>query len=175
MAIVHATSINPSKAEILEGLFGEPVEIIGAYRFDDPEGEVGVEGLIVTAAGGLRHVLMTYRGAPLEGADEHLLSRMEHGTLGHRWVYDGLGDPVAIGCLERALAGEQQQATLEVYDGDMLVEVREPTVRVAVVEGDRAVQRGLVIAGDLAEPLPSDGAHLVATWDGGEAVVVALA
>lgn len=174
MAIVHATSINPSKAEILEGLFGGPVEILGAYRFDDPEGEVGVEGLILHAPGGLRHVVMTYRGAPLDGADEHLLSTMEHGVLGQRWIYDGLGDPVAIGCFERALAGEQHQATLEVYDGDTLVEVREPSVRVAAVEGNRVVQGGLAIAGDLAEPLPSDCAHLVATWDGGEAVVAAL-
>lgn len=174
MAILHATSISPSKAEILENLFGGPVEILGTYRFDDPDGEVGVEGLIATAPGGLRHVVMTYRGAPLDGAGEHLLTTMEHGVLGQRWVYDGLGDPVAVACFERALRGEQQQAVLQVFDGAELVDTRDPTVRVALVEGNRSDIRGLAVAGDLAEPLPSDGAHLHATWDGGEAVVAAL-
>jgi hypothetical protein len=174
MAIVHATSITPSKTEILESLFGEPVEIVGAYRFDDPDGEVGVEGLIVTVGAALRHVVMTYRGAPLEGAEEHLLSTMEHGVLGDRWIYDGLGDPVALGCFERALRDEQRQATLEVFDSGRLVEKRSSTVTVTFVHGDSAERRGLAIAGDLAEPLETTGAHLRATWAGGEAVVAAL-
>ncbi|BBH18021.1 hypothetical protein Back2_23080 [Nocardioides baekrokdamisoli] len=174
MAIVHSTTIKPSKPEILETLFGGPVEILGAYRFDDPDGEVGVEGLIVTAPGGPRHVVMTYRGAPLDGADEHLLSTMEHGVLGQRWIYDGLGDPVALACFDRALRGEQRQARLEVFDGDDLVETRDSTVRIALVEGEGSGRHGLLIAGDLADPIPSDGSHLHATWDGGEAVIVAL-
>ena len=174
MAIVHATSISPSKQEILEKLFGEPVEIVGAYRFDDPDGEVGVEGLIVTVGTALRHVVMTYRGAPLEGADEHLLSTMEHGVLGDRWIYDGLGDPVALGCFERALRGEQEQAMLEVFDGDELVDTRSSTVSLTLVEGDSVEHRGLAIAGDLAQPLDAGGAHLHATWAGGEAVIAAL-
>lgn len=174
MAIVHATTIKPSKAEILEALFGGPVEILGAYRFDDPDGDVGVEGMVVTSPGGLRHVVMTYRGAPLDGADEHLLSTMEHGVLGKRWIYDGLGDPVALGCFERALRGDQEQAVLEVFKGEELVQTRESTVRVALVEGDGSDRHGVVIAGDLAEPLPSDGAHLQARWDGGQAIVAAL-
>lgn len=174
MAIVHATSISPTKAEILENLFGGPVDIRGAYRFDDPDGEVGVEGLIVNAPDGLRHVVMTYRGAPLGGAEEHLLSTMEHGVLGQRWIYDGLGDPVALACFDRALRGEQQQARLEIFDGDDLVETRDSTVRIAVVEGDRAEHRGLVIVGDLSQPIDAGGAQLRATWADGGAVVAAL-
>ncbi|HZP14856.1 MAG TPA: hypothetical protein VFA96_03455 [Nocardioides sp.] len=174
MATVHATTISPSKQEILEGLFGEPVEIVAAYRFDDPNGEVGVEGLIVTVGTGLRHVVMTYRGAPLEGGEEQLLSTMEHGVLGDRWIYDGLGDPVALGCFERALRGEQQQARLEIFDGDDLVETRDSTVTVALVDGHRSEHRGLAIAGDLAQPLDASGAHLHATWAGGDAVIAAL-
>lgn len=174
MAIVHPTTLKPTKPEILTELFDSPVEIVGTYRYDDPAGEVGVEGLMITVGAELRHVVMTYRGAPLDGAEQHLLSTMEHGVLGQRWVYDGLGDPVAIACFERALAGEKQQATLDVYAGDTLVEVREPTARVALIDGDRSGQRGLAIAGELAHPLTADGAHLLVTWDGGHAVVAAL-
>ena len=174
MAIVHPTTIKPTKQEILEQLFEAPVEVAGTYRFDDPAGEVGVEGLIVRVGDDLRHVVMTYRGAPLEGAEEHLLSTMEHGVLGKRWVYNGLGDPVALGCFDRALRGEQQQAALEIYDGHTLIETRKPTATVRLVEGATG-QGGVAIAGALSPDLFSDAARLVATWDGGEAVVAALA
>ena len=39
---------------------------------------------------------LTYRGAELEGAEEHLIGTTEHSELGRRWVYDGCGDPVFV-------------------------------------------------------------------------------
>ncbi|MFF4908404.1 hypothetical protein ACFY2T_26470 [Streptomyces sp. NPDC001260] len=40
------------------------------------------------------HVPLTYRGAPLPGAEHALVGTMEHGVLGPRWAYDGCHDPV---------------------------------------------------------------------------------
>lgn len=56
-----------------------------SFRYDDPEGEVGIETLIVRVADGeLLHVPVTYRGAPLEGAEPWLMGTMEHSVLGSR-------------------------------------------------------------------------------------------
>ncbi|MQA02519.1 MAG: hypothetical protein GEV07_07285 [Streptosporangiales bacterium] len=120
MAILHRATVTPSKPELVEswldqqpwGGSGE-IETIGSYRFDDPEGEVGVEAMLVRRAGRVLQVPMTYRAAPLEHAEAHLIGRAEHSVLGTRWVYDGTRDPVALECFTRALAGEQEQATLD--------------------------------------------------------------
>ena len=39
---------------------------------------------------------VTYRDAPLPGADAWLIGTMDHSVLGKRWVYDGVGDPVYL-------------------------------------------------------------------------------
>ena len=69
-----------------------------SWRLDDPAGEVGVETLLVVDEGGpdtvVYQVPLTYRGAPLEGAQHALVGTMEHSVLGPRWVYDGAHDPV---------------------------------------------------------------------------------
>jgi hypothetical protein len=44
---------------------------VSAYRFDDPAGEVGIETLLVRrGAGPVLQVPLTYRGAPLAGAED---------------------------------------------------------------------------------------------------------
>lgn len=196
MAIVHRATITPTKAELVEqwldrqpwGGTGD-LDMLGAYRFDDPAGEVGVEGLLVRRGGRVLHVPLTYRGAPLEGADEHLVSTMDHSVLGERWIYEAHADPVALGCFTRALAGEQDQAEVEVWEGDRLVERREPEVRVRAEDGEP-----IQVASDEVATAQHDGARLlvarvlgghgpagldgvrrlVASWTGGEGVVVAL-
>lgn len=107
--------------------------ILGSYRFDDPDGEFGVEAFIACCGTGTRQVVLTYRGAPLEGAEEALIATMEHSALGRRWIYDGTVDPVAVACFRRALAGEQHQAVEEVWDGGQRVGTLEQTVRLSVV------------------------------------------
>ena len=179
MAILHRATVLPSKQELVEtwldrqpwGGSGE-LETIGSYRFDDPQGAVGVEAILVRRAGRVLQVPLTYRGAPLEGADEHLITTMDHSVLGVRWVYEAAGDPVALECFTRALAGQQEQATLEIYDGDELVGEREPDVRVRRQCGSTPAVADVRIAEVLTERL--DGFELlVATWSGGEAVVAA--
>ncbi|CAM3361892.1 maltokinase N-terminal cap-like domain-containing protein [Occultella aeris] len=181
MAIIHPSTLIPTKLELLEewlatpasgGLAG-PGELrrVGSYRFDDPAGEVGIEALLVTRGGPVRHVVLTYRAEPLEGAAEHQIATMEHSVLGRRWVYDGTGDPVALAAYRRALAGLQHQAALEVWEGDTLVETREPTVGLTVWD-PAASPDGLSVR-FAREPgaVETGSPALVATWDGGSGVV----
>jgi hypothetical protein len=134
--------VTPSKRDLVAAwLEGQPwagpgdVEVIGGYRFDDPDGEVGVEAILLRRGDLPLHVPLTYRGAPLTGGDAHLVGTMQHSVLGDRWVYDALGDPVALACFVRALRGEQEQAPLEIWDGGTLVDRLEPQVRVRMEPG----------------------------------------
>jgi hypothetical protein len=102
MAIFHRATIKPTKAELIAkwaptrdwGPSGaEAIDVIGSYRFDDPDGRVGMETHLVNAGSGLMQVPLTYRDEPLDGAEHALITEMEHSVLGTRWVYDGLHDP----------------------------------------------------------------------------------
>lgn len=211
MAVIHRATLKPSKLELLapwldrqswSGSGGE-LERIGSYRFDDPAGEVGIEGFLLRRGSDILHVLLTYRGEPLPGADDRLIGTMEHSVLGTRWVYDGLSDPVSQEVLRRALRGEQEQALLEIHDdAGSIVQRPEPDVRVRLVVADTAAAGTPALAsvedafdavgtGDerfLVARRPSvpgaglgqgvghsqGGSRLVATWAKGEAVIAAL-
>ncbi len=104
MAIIYDTTMHPTKLELLtewlptQSWFVDEVadiEPVAAYRFDDPEGEVGMEGHFLRVGGDrVYHVPLTYRGEPLEAGEAFLLGTSEHGVLGKRWIYDASGDPV---------------------------------------------------------------------------------
>lgn len=177
MAIIHQATISPTKLELLETWLGSelagPGDLrqVASYRFDDPEGEVGIEALLVTRGGPVRQAVLAYRAAPLEGADDHLITTMEHSVLGRRWIYDGQGDSVALAAYARALAGQQEQAPLEIWDGDTLVDTREPTVELTVSnQADSPDGLDVRLATDLAH-VDASGPALHARWDGGEGVV----
>ncbi len=139
MALLYAATLTPSKVDLLAAWLPtqdwagdvDRLEQVGSYRFDDPAGEVGVESVLLrTADGRLLHVPMTYRGAPLEGADEHLVGTIDHSVLGRRWVYDGPADPVYVVTLVEAVlnGGTEVEQVLEHPDGTR--ERRPPTVSV---------------------------------------------
>lgn len=175
MAIIHRASITPTKQEILDAELDGPVEVVGSYRLDDPEGEVGIEGFVVRRDGALQHVALTYRGSALDNVGARLVSTMQHSTLGPRWVYDAATDPVAVDCFRRAIRGEQEQAVLEVWADGERVETREPTIRLSARPGDAEGHDTVRLARELDESAPSATAPaLVAAWDGGEAVVATL-
>jgi Maltokinase N-terminal cap domain len=129
MGLVHATAdIVPSKQELVESwLPSRPwaggateVDLLAGYRFDDPEGVVGVETIVWrTPSGDLLQVPLTYRPAALPGAEEHLIGTMEHTVLGTRWIYDGCADPVWAGVVVRTIltGGTQAQVFFE-RDGE---------------------------------------------------------
>ncbi|MGO4382788.1 CG0192-related protein [Specibacter sp. RAF43] len=119
MAIVYKAELRPSKMELLvrwlpqQAWFsgdGTALVRLGAFRFDDPDGEVGLETILVGAGSKVYQVPLTYRGAPLDGAEAFLIGTMEHSVLGHRWVYDATADPVYVGELAAALLTGKPQA-----------------------------------------------------------------
>ena len=189
MAIIFRAELTPTKPEVLRHLlssrpWGEAGEItmLGAYRFDDPAGEVGVECHLVRLGESIYHVPLTYRGAPLEAPGAEPVTTMEHSVLGTRFVYDGLEDELAIECFARALAGEQQQAELEIHEPDGTAagtRAQAVRLRLEVDEGARPPRLDELLEDGqpftIARTVDGlDGAvRLVAAWEGGEGVVAA--
>jgi hypothetical protein len=67
-------------------------------------------------------VPLSYRGAPLDGADHALVGTMEHGVLGQRWAYDGCHDPVLVDQLLALIEGRaqaQDQSTSDAPDREV--------------------------------------------------------
>ncbi|WP_326610332.1 1,4-alpha-glucan branching protein [Streptomyces scopuliridis] len=123
MAVIHRTTMTPGKLELLAswlpaqswhlGSGHEPqLTKAGGFRLDDPKGEVGIEFMAVTDESGgepiTYHVPLSYRGAPLPGADHALIGTSEHGVLGRRWIYDGTHDPVLVSQLLALILGEAE-------------------------------------------------------------------
>ena len=136
MAFVYdRSSIAPSKLELLsawvpgrpwaDGVGVGELTAVGAYRFDDPDGAVGIEThLIRTREGRLLQAPLTYRAAPIESGS--LVGTTEHSVLGTRWVYDAGTDPVYAAALARAILTAGHEAALELESGG----TRESSVRV---------------------------------------------
>ncbi|MFG3292812.1 1,4-alpha-glucan branching protein [Streptomyces sp. NPDC048179] len=126
MALIHRTTLKPTKVELLAGWLptrpwyrgsaAPELTKAGGFRLDDPEGEVGIEFMVVTEDSGAYLVPLTYRGAPLAGAEHALVGTMEHGVLGGRWVYDGCHDPVLTAGLLALIEGRVQAQAQSVSD-----------------------------------------------------------
>ena len=131
MGFVHrSATLAPSKQELLEAwLPSRPwaagataVTKVGEYRFDDPEGEVGIETILwQTPDGTVLQVPFTYRAEPLPGAEEFLVGTSEHSVLGPRFVYDGCADPVWAAAVTTTIltGGTQAQMVVE-HDGQLV-------------------------------------------------------
>ncbi|GAA3083496.1 hypothetical protein GCM10020000_82080 [Streptomyces olivoverticillatus] len=173
MATVHNTTVTPTKLELLTewlptqpwySAHAEAPELVkaGGFRLDDPEGEVGIEFLVVVDTAAPEHVAylvpMGYRGAVLEGASrEALVGTCEHGVLGTRWVYDGVHDPVVTAQLRALLRG---QAVPQHQDES---DIPDPTVRVHGTDHDalHVEIRRVLRSSEADEGAPR---HLVAGW-----------
>lgn len=139
MALIHRATLRPTKLELLTAWLPDrawhtatagELERVAAYRFDDPAGAVGIETMLVRAGDGPVHqVPLTYREAPLDGADEYLVGTTEHSVLGKRWVYDATGDPVYAAALASAVLANTGQAE-EFVDVDGRLEPRAPTMEI---------------------------------------------
>ncbi|MFC9487229.1 1,4-alpha-glucan branching protein [Streptomyces hydrogenans] len=156
MAQIHHTTMTPTKLELIAdwlptrawytgGAAGPRPVRAGGFRLDDPEGEVGVEFMVVADGEGPAAVAylvpMTYRGKPLDGAEHALIGTSEHGVLGTRWIYDGAHDPVLVRELAALLDGRavpQRQSVSDAVD---------ETVLVAAVPGLRAAEPAEAVDG----------------------------
>jgi hypothetical protein len=194
MALFHLATITPTKAELIAEWaptrpWGPrpdvPIEVIGSYRFDDPDGRVGMETHLVADGATLLQVPLTYRDEPLPGAEDALIVEMQHSVLGTRWVYDGLRDPRLVVMLAAvAMTGQGEALGMAVYDGRWYIapsnvriqgggwtQERVPVDGFDVAQEDAA---SVVLRNDRFEltvfrrpaagPRPAIG--LTATWDG---------
>ena len=202
MALIYKAQLSPTKIELLEAWLptqpwwrGEAsgLTAVGAYRFDDPAGEVGLEThLLSTADGRLVQAPVTYRSTPLAGVA--VIGTTQHSVLGQRWVYDGCADPVYVTALATAILTGGRQAEMEVAGADGGLERRAlttfvsgsgpsgatvPPLNTPVVTSDPA---GTTIVSEqlklyvrrLIEGAPStgDALTLTGTWPGHETPAV---
>jgi Maltokinase N-terminal cap domain len=157
MAIIHDTTMNPEKLDLLATWLpaqswylggGRPPALAkaGGFRLDDPRGEVGIEFMIVTDGSGDQVtsylVPMTYRAESLAAADGALIGTSEHGVLGHRWIYDGARDPVLVAQLVALLQGTAAPQAQSVSN------TPDPTVTVGTVMDASLSVTGPVVAAD---------------------------
>jgi hypothetical protein len=156
MALIHNTTMNPGKLELLTAWLAaqpwylhpeyEPVlSKAGGFRLDDPRGEVGIEFMVVTDRSGntdaAYHVPLTYRGAALAGAEAGLIGTAEHGVLGRRWIYDGVYDPVLLTQLVALIQGDAEPQAQSVSN------TADPTVTTQpVTQGSLTPARSAIVA-----------------------------
>ncbi len=204
MAVHHPATIVPTKAELLQswvphqswaaGTDTSVLTRLGSYRFDDPDGEVGMEThLLGTADGQVLQVPLTYRGSPRESAEYSLVTTMTHTTLGDRWIYDARHDPVyATALATTILTGGREADLFQATDTGLVQEIntthvsgsgssaaKVPDLSTAVITCEGTVTR--IHAGVtlmlLHQPTPKattglQGLTLSGTWPGRAAPVV---
>lgn len=129
-AEIHTgATLTPTKRELVvewlgrqEWFTGDPsvIEQIAAFRFVDPDGEVGIETLLFRAGEHVFQIPQTYRGAPISDDLEGLIGVLEHSDMGTRYVYDAMTDPVYLTELERVIReGDTGVETVSLRDGSV--------------------------------------------------------
>jgi hypothetical protein len=194
MALFHRATVTPTKAELITAwaptrpwgpAAADPIDVIGSFRFDDPESRVGMETHLVTAASTLLQVPLTYRDEPLDGAEDALITEMQHSVLGTRWVYDGLRDPRFVVMLAGvAMTGQGEALGLAEYDGRWYIAPTNVRIEGGGWTQERVPVDGFVLESDEVDASvlrndrfeltvfrrPVSGSHpaigLTAHWDG---------
>ena len=200
MALFHRATVSPTKAELIADWaptrpwgppVADPIDVIGSYRFDDPDGRVGMETHLVTAGGALMQVPLTYRDEPLDGAEDALITEMQHSVLGTRWVYDGLRDSRFVIMLAAvAMTGQGEALGMAVYDGRWYIAPTNVRIQGGGWTLERVPVDGFELASDDGGPAvlhndrfeltlfrrpvpgPRPAIGLTASWDGQEDAVV---
>lgn len=130
-AEIHDATLTPTKLELLGAWLpsqswfagsADDLERVAAYRFVDPEGEVGIETILIRSGGAIYQVPLTYRAEALDEASDSLVGTTEHSVLGTRYVYDAVGDPVYLVELLRVIHEGDTEADLSRGEKSMTVE-----------------------------------------------------
>ena len=120
-AKIENATLTPSKIDLLRGWLAEQawfkgspsdLERVGSFRFVDPDGEVGIETLLLRSGGVTYQVPLTYRAERMAEGQFGFIGNLEHSTLGTRWVYDAVVDPVYVVELIRVIHEGDTEADL---------------------------------------------------------------
>ncbi len=158
--IHHGARLVPSKTELVTGWIvaqrwyagkgrSPSLRRVGGFRLEDPDGEVGMETLLLLDEAAqppvVYQVPLTYRGAPLGGAERALVGTMEHSVLGSRWVYDAPHDPVYARALVETIlssrAAEEAAASIganEIAEGHSTGRMAGTVVASRVLTGEQS-------------------------------------
>ncbi len=129
-AEIHDATLSPTKMELLAGWLpaqewfvgdSDDLSRVASYRFVDPEGDVGIETILVRSNGVTYQVPLTYRDARLSEASDSFVGTIEHSVLGTRFVYDAVGDPVYLVELLRVIHEGDSEADLSQGEKSMTV------------------------------------------------------
>lgn len=112
-------TMHPGKLELLSAWLpdqwwfdgdAEDLELVARFRFVDPEGEVGLDGMLVRSADAVYHIPVTWRPHPLDGGA--LIGTLQHSELGVRYGYDAQTDPVYLDELVRVIREKDSDADI---------------------------------------------------------------
>lgn len=173
-AHVHPdANLRPNKIELLSNWLptqpwfdADPSQLkrVASYRFVDPDGEVGLDCMLIASGTSVFHVPVTWRATPLTDGD--LIGTLEHSVLGTRYCYDGPSDPVFLAELLRVITeGDTAADALAAGEG-------EPRARTIAVQGTVTVNgkpqgEEPVLIRKLDGTASSSHAVLVGTWQPG--------
>jgi hypothetical protein len=146
---------------------------------------------LVSAGGALLQVPLAYRDEPLAGAEDALITEMQHSVLGTRWVYDGLRDPRLVVMLAAVtMTGQGEALGMALYDGRWYIAPTNVRIQGGGWTQERVPVDGFELGSDDATasvlhndrfaltvfrrpvPGPRPGIGLTATWDGQDEPVV---
>ncbi|WP_372698829.1 hypothetical protein [Arthrobacter sp. JSM 101049] len=175
MAIIYRAQLTPGKQDVITSWLarqpwsgvseGEAIELVGAFRFDDPDEHIGIETHIVRRSDGrILQVPLTYRGEPLEGAEDHLAGEMEHSVLGHRWIYDATGDRVYAQALASTILRGKSGADV-FLDADGTLVPQTSTVVVHGFGDPDSQEPEVTTVSPAVEDTPDGGAVCILTTD----------
>lgn len=158
MALYHRATVTPSKSDLIKRWLptqewmrsgGDRFEVLGSFRFDDPEGRVGMESHLVQWDDELLHVPLTYRDGPLPGGDQGFVGNMDHSALGRRWIYDGVHDPVFLRMLVAvAMTGQGEALGMVEVDGRWLIAPSQVRIEGGGWTQGRVAVDGFELAGE---------------------------
>jgi Maltokinase N-terminal cap domain len=140
---------------------------VGSFRYEDPAGEVGIETHLLTDGSVVYQLPMTYRGAPLPGLQDALITTAEHSVLGTRWIYDAVADPVWIHEVLRLVQTEgvsEPASTSGIRSAQVRGHLRaksDPSASTATIELNR-----VITADALADDEPDVLGVVTGTWEG---------
>ena len=173
-AEVHpSATLTPTKLELLatwlpsQAWFtGDATDLaqVARFRFVDPDGEVGLDSMLIASAGEVYHVPVTWRAEPL--AEGLLVGTLEHSLLGTRYCYDATTDPVYVSELVRTIREGDTAADIVAAGSEEPLPVSiavegSGVTSVANVRGETRLVRALIA--DEADTTAARGL-LLGTW-----------